>query len=217
MRGVQRHMSFANVMSVLAVFIALGGVGYAASLGKNTVRSKQIAKNAVKTSEIAKNAVRSHEVLDASLGAEDFKPGALPAGAQGPPGPTFAAVEDRDDPVSNPEPSVIPLIRETQITTPTSGRLLVMYTAIAGVDCSAGEKHLGLYVDGTPVPDTQRDLVDPPPGNPAPLVAVFGVTGSAVPAGTHTLSVLGDCPDGDMNGLGDNPGSASLGAILLGS
>ena len=51
------------VISVLALFVALGGGAYAAvKLGKNSVKAKQIAPKAVKASEIAPNGVGSSEI-----------------------------------------------------------------------------------------------------------------------------------------------------------
>jgi hypothetical protein len=51
------------VISLLALFVALGGGAYAAvALKKNSVKAKQIAPNAVKASEIAANAVGSSEI-----------------------------------------------------------------------------------------------------------------------------------------------------------
>jgi hypothetical protein len=69
--------TYANVMSTVAVFIALGGGAYAAiKLPENSVGSKQIKSGAVKSSEVG----------DGSLVARDFRAGQLPAGAQGPKG-----------------------------------------------------------------------------------------------------------------------------------
>jgi hypothetical protein len=46
------RLTYANVMATVAVFIALGGTGYAAiTLPKNSVRAKQIAPRAVQSSE----------------------------------------------------------------------------------------------------------------------------------------------------------------------
>lgn len=46
-------LTFANVMSVIAVFIALGGIGYATlKLPKNSVGRKQIKPNAVNSSKV---------------------------------------------------------------------------------------------------------------------------------------------------------------------
>jgi len=88
MSKLRGRLSFANVMSVIAVFIALGGTSYAVSkLPKNSVGSKQLKKNAVKAVEIAKNAVGNSEikrnavttdkVSDRSLTSSKLAPGAV--------------------------------------------------------------------------------------------------------------------------------------------
>ena len=81
---IRSRLTFANVMSVIALFIALGGTGYAAiTLPNNSVGLKQIKKNGVGAAEIRKNAVRSGEVKNRALRAVDFAVGQLPAGPQG--------------------------------------------------------------------------------------------------------------------------------------
>src|SRR3954463_13359585 len=71
---IRSRLTFANVMSCVAVFIALGGTGYAAvKLPKNSVGSKQIKKNAVSSSK----------VKNGSLTKSDFKASDLPIGPQG--------------------------------------------------------------------------------------------------------------------------------------
>jgi len=82
------HLSYANVMATIALFVALGGSSYAAiALSKNSVKSKHIAKGQVKRSDIGRNAVNSAKVKNLSLLAEDFRAGQLPSGAQGIQGP----------------------------------------------------------------------------------------------------------------------------------
>jgi len=84
MSRLRVHLTYANVMATVAVFIALGGSSYAAiTLTKNSVKSKHIAKGAVKRSDIGKRAVNSAKVADFSLLAKDFKSGQLPAAPQG--------------------------------------------------------------------------------------------------------------------------------------
>ena len=79
---LRRRLSFANVTSVLALFVALGGTSYAAvALSKGSVKSKHLAKGAV----------TSKKVKDGSLGARDFRRGSLPAGVAGAPGSQGAA------------------------------------------------------------------------------------------------------------------------------
>ena len=50
---VRDHLSYANVMATIAVFIALGGGAYA--LTRGAVKTKHIAPKAVKTSKLAPN------------------------------------------------------------------------------------------------------------------------------------------------------------------
>jgi hypothetical protein len=84
----------ALVIALLALFVALGGTGYAAlKLPKNSVSSKQIRKGAVKNSDLAANAVTGPKVKRGSLDRSDFKAGTLGGGgggARGPRGPKGA-------------------------------------------------------------------------------------------------------------------------------
>lgn len=73
MTGIRRKLTFANVMSVIAVFLALTGVGYAAfKLPKNSVGPKQIRNGAINENKLSSSAKA------ALKGAK---------GDQGPPGP----------------------------------------------------------------------------------------------------------------------------------
>jgi hypothetical protein len=80
------HLTFANVISVMALFVALSGGAYALTIPKNSVGAKQLKKNAVTGSKVKKGAVTSSKVKDRALLAKDFKAGQLPAGPQGPTG-----------------------------------------------------------------------------------------------------------------------------------
>lgn len=92
MREISKRLTYANVMSTLAVFMVLGGGAAVASnhiLPKNSVGTPQLKKNAVTKAKIKKNAIDSSRIRDGSLLAQDFKAGHLPAGptgAQGAPG-----------------------------------------------------------------------------------------------------------------------------------
>jgi hypothetical protein len=84
---LRSHLSYANVMATVALFVALGGSSYAAiALSKNSVKSKHIGKGAVRTADISNGAVNSRKVENFSLSAKDFRPGQIPAGAPGPQG-----------------------------------------------------------------------------------------------------------------------------------
>jgi hypothetical protein len=90
MQGMRRKLSFANVTSMMALMVALGGTSYAAGLAKNSVGSTQIKSKAVKNSDLGDNAVTSKKVKNGSLLAADFALGQLPAGAKGDRGLTGA-------------------------------------------------------------------------------------------------------------------------------
>jgi hypothetical protein len=89
MARIKLHLpSPALGVAVLALFVALGGTGYAAlKLPNNSVGSKQIRKGAVKNSDIAPNAVTGAKVKRGSLNGTDFKAGAVPQGPRGDQGP----------------------------------------------------------------------------------------------------------------------------------
>ena len=101
MRRVRTHLSYANVMATVAVFVALGGTSYAVTqLPRNSVGPKQIRSAAVGASELRTGAVRSRDVRDRSVALRDIAPGARRSlrgqagatGPQGPPGPTVATL-----------------------------------------------------------------------------------------------------------------------------
>lgn len=91
MESIRGNLSFANVMSMTAVMIALGGTSYAAGLAKNSVGSTQIKAKAVKTSDLGDSAVTSAKVKNGALTAQDFAIGQLPAGPRGATGATGPA------------------------------------------------------------------------------------------------------------------------------
>jgi hypothetical protein len=86
---IRNRLTYANVIATLALFIALGGTGYAAlSLPRDSVGARQIRTRAVGHSELGRNAVRSDNVADASLEAADLSSDARSAlrGLAGPRG-----------------------------------------------------------------------------------------------------------------------------------
>jgi len=68
-KRVRKRLTYANVMSSIAVFLVLGGAAVAATqLPKNSVGSKQLKKNAVTTAKIKKDAVTGAKVKESTLG-----------------------------------------------------------------------------------------------------------------------------------------------------
>ena len=88
---LSRKLSYANVMSTIAVFgVVAGGTAFAAAVARNSVGSPQIKPGAVKRSDLGRNAVTSAKVSNGSLRAVDFAAGQLTPGPQGPAGPAGA-------------------------------------------------------------------------------------------------------------------------------
>jgi len=184
-----RHLTFANVMSLCAVFIALGGVGYAAV---------KLPANSVGTSQIRDSAVTGAKVKKGSLTASDFAVGQLPSGPQGKPGDQGAAGAvgatgatgatgstpslyplqswDENPPASvDPSPlpaSQMPIVLATRTKNILGSGVYGLNLSIVTQATSSGNGQLavGLYVDGSPVPGT-----------------AFGIAG--IPAGTASCSI----------------------------
>lgn len=76
---IRTRLTYANVMSTIAVFLVLGGGAAfaAAQLGKNTVGTKQLKKNAVTAAKIKSGAVNSAKVADGSLTGADVADGSI--------------------------------------------------------------------------------------------------------------------------------------------
>jgi hypothetical protein len=90
-------LSYANVMSTIAVFIALGGTSYA------------VARNSIGTAQLKNNAVTSAKVKNGTLKTGDLAPSARigqrgPRGPQGPAGGSGAAGGDGTSVALAPEP-----------------------------------------------------------------------------------------------------------------
>ena len=93
-RRLRSRLSYANVTASLALFIALGGTGYAAvTLPRNSVGAAQLRSNAVGANEIRRGAVRSGEIRNRSIRLSDLATNTRRS-LRGTPGPTGPAGKD---------------------------------------------------------------------------------------------------------------------------
>ena len=80
-RPARVHLTYANVVSTICLFILVGGgAAYGAAkvaLPKNSVGTRQIKKGAIATPKIKANAVNSAKVADGSLTGNDVAEGSL--------------------------------------------------------------------------------------------------------------------------------------------
>lgn len=125
---VRSRLTFANAISVLALFVALGGSSYAAPnmTGKDvkngSLSGKDLRNNSVTGADVKK--LGSGDVRDGSLLAADFGPGQLPQGPKGEPGPNGAA-------------TVVVRAQTTRINVGSP------HTTSVYANCAAGEKATG--------------------------------------------------------------------------
>lgn len=79
MKQLRKRLSYANVMSSIAVFLVLGGATAIAAdqLGKNSVGSKQLKKNAVTTAKIKNNAVTTSKIKNGAVSGAKINLGSL--------------------------------------------------------------------------------------------------------------------------------------------
>jgi hypothetical protein len=74
----RRHLSFANVTAALALFVALGGTGYAAiRIPAKSVGNAQLQTNAVSASKIRAAAVGASEIGHGAVGASEIRANAV--------------------------------------------------------------------------------------------------------------------------------------------
>ena len=86
MHRLRPHLTYANVVSTLCLFILLGGVGYAAAtLPANSVGTKQLKRSAVTSAKIKNGTISRSDLSQGVRVALDR------AGVPGPVGPTGPA------------------------------------------------------------------------------------------------------------------------------
>jgi hypothetical protein len=77
---VRTRLTFANVTSALALFVALGGTSYAAiTLPADSVGSTQIKRHGVENSDLAPNSVRAWQIATDAVGRSEIRPDAVRA------------------------------------------------------------------------------------------------------------------------------------------
>jgi hypothetical protein len=70
---VRRHLTYANVVSTIALFCVLGGGAYA--LSKNSVGSRQIKDDSIRSKDIKNRAVKGHDIKDDTITSRQIEEG----------------------------------------------------------------------------------------------------------------------------------------------
>jgi hypothetical protein len=189
------RLSYANVMSSVAVFVALGGGAYAVSVPRNSVGSSQLQTDSVTAAK----------VKNRTLSASDFKRGQLPV---------LGGVRAAD---LNPPAKLGNVIKSVSLRMKSSGKAFVLGTVrdvflTCGVAACSGQ--WGVYVDNRPVPSTGMRLQATSGASDGySFYTLYGLT-SRLSRGTHTVK-LGFTSAGGPISVGQL--GAQLGALTLGS
>jgi hypothetical protein len=78
MRAVSKRLTYANVVSTLALFLVLaGGAAYAAKVAKKSVGPAQLKANAVTTAKIKANSVTTRKIKRNAIATAKIKDGAI--------------------------------------------------------------------------------------------------------------------------------------------
>lgn len=82
MTRLRPRLTFANITSLIALFVALGGTSYAAV----TITGKNVKNSSLTGRDVKNSSLTTSHVKNRSLLARDFRSGQLPQGAKGDPG-----------------------------------------------------------------------------------------------------------------------------------
>jgi hypothetical protein len=83
MRRIRSHLTYANVISTLCLFLLLSGGTAVALSGSNSVQSDDLGPGSQVTApDVATNAVNGSDVVNGSIAGADIAPSALPKGRQ---------------------------------------------------------------------------------------------------------------------------------------
>jgi hypothetical protein len=222
LKQLRERLTYANVMSTIAVFLVLGGgAAFAAGqLAKNSVGSKQLKNNAVTTAKIKKGAVTGAKVKPGSLKASNFAAGQLPAGSTGPkgdrgePGPSFGAYGYGD---CGPLEESFEVCASTgPVNLPASGPVLLIASAEWDNDDSSSPPDQGqcrFSVDGSDLPPEVAfgEATTTHGVNQGGSISMNRIT-EPLSAGTHTFDL--ECSETKGTVYNDE---AMLSAVLLGS
>ncbi len=189
------RLTFANVVSVIALVAALGlGTAWAATgLKKNEVNSRIIKDGGVKTKDLANNAVTSSKVANGSLRGEDFAAGQLPAGPQGkagsegPPGPTASsAASANPNPDTAINPSAFSPLLSTTVTTTATSRVIGMASIEVQPALGAPSVACQITIDGAFVGEFEQATLSATAGAG---VIISMSQGAVVSAGSHVVAI----------------------------
>jgi hypothetical protein len=216
MKQLRSALTYSNVVATVALFLAIsGGVVYAAStLGRNSVKSKNIAAHAVKNRNLAKNAVKNGNLAANAVATAKVKKEAI-TGAKVKAGTltrtnlaagTLAGLQVLDASASSvpgltefkEEGTAVPLSGTTSFT-PVAGKSYELLTELKGTPVDAngpGEEGCSasvlILVNGTPFPSVSisNNAEVKAPFNNEPVGSSATAIGMQEAGQTQTISAV---------------------------
>lgn len=173
-----RLPSPALLISCLALFVALGGIGFAAAtLPRNSVGTKQLKANAVNGSKVANNSLKGADIDESSLSGIPYVPAPVATGDLLPDLPSGAGTT---------------VWASQAVTLAKPARVLVLARMTPFVQCDVIPCEATYYVtvDDVPLANTQARVTSGPFATSIKdEVTTMGVTG-VLAAGSHTVKLV---------------------------
>jgi hypothetical protein len=148
--NLRPRLSYADVAATIALVLAVGGgtVYAAAQIGKNDVRSRNLAPGAVKRSDLGKNAVTSAKVRNRTIREADIAAGVVQNDIADVTGSASGG------PTAIPTPATVPVpLSGTTTFTPKPGRVSALvleaqFTLVGAGGMSTCSPSVGLLANG---------------------------------------------------------------------
>jgi hypothetical protein len=223
------RLTFANVTSLLALFVALGGSAYAtgaigpSDIQKDAVRSKHIKDGAVQNQDLAAKSVGTGKVIDNSLIGADIKDGSVGGRRIADDSISDADVGLAAATSDNAPPETDPnlLVDAIQVTTAAGGRLFAVGQAQLSLGCDVTSNFtcifdFGLYVDGNPVPGSLRTIPVAKNSSGGGEIVFTGISNPVVGPGPHTVAISGKQTNENAVQDGSTFGLRGITAVAIG-
>jgi hypothetical protein len=197
MPAVRRHLTYANVIATLALFLALGG-GAVWAAGK--IGTKNLKTNAVTAGKIKRNAVTSVKIRANAVTGEKLKAGAVSFAKFASGANLLLSASGGPVPASAGEPISVPLSGTTTFT-PVAGTLDLLSVEARGSNLGRSgiescEPAVVPYVNGSEWRVAEGLLsvaaFEPTPAQPTglrPMTSGTGPIGLTSPGVTQTIAV----------------------------
>jgi hypothetical protein len=143
---IRRHLSYANVVSTIALFLVLGGGAYA--LSKNSVGSRQIKNDSIRSKDIKDRQIRGRDLRDDTITSRQIEEGRFDMSR-------FVAMNSSQGGACDPSAGAYVSCASTSLNLREPSQVLVVAGGVAdtvGNDANGSSGSCRLRVDGAVTP-----------------------------------------------------------------